>query len=111
MALGTPAYMPPEQAAGDPVDYRADIYAWGVIAYELLAGRHPFAGKTSAQQLIAAHMAETPAPIVPIRPDVRRSLPRSSCRASRRILRLDRSLRAMSSRRSMRSPVRSRATR
>jgi TolB-like protein len=41
-----------------------------VIAYELLAGRHPFAGKTSAQQLIAAHMTETPAPIVPLRADV-----------------------------------------
>jgi eukaryotic-like serine/threonine-protein kinase len=70
ISLGTPAYMPPEQAAGDAVDHRADIYAWGVIAYELLAGRHPFAGKVSAQQLIAAHMTETPAPIVPIRPDV-----------------------------------------
>ena len=57
-SLGTPAYMAPEQAAGDEIDHRADIYAWGVLAYELLAGYHPFAGKTSAQQLMAAHIAE-----------------------------------------------------
>ncbi|HEY5086326.1 MAG TPA: serine/threonine-protein kinase [Gemmatimonadaceae bacterium] len=59
-SLGTPAYMSPEQAAGDPVDARADIYAWGIVAYELLADAHPFAGKMTAQQLIAAQIAETP---------------------------------------------------
>ena len=73
-SLGTPAYMAPEQAAGDSVDHRADVYAWGVIAYELLAGRHPFADKTSAQQLIAAHIAETPQPLAARRPDVPASL-------------------------------------
>ena len=41
-SLGTPAYMAPEQAVGGDVDTRADLYAWGVLAYELLAGQHPF---------------------------------------------------------------------
>lgn len=64
-ALGTPAYMAPEQAVGDEADARTDVYAWGVIAYELLVGAHPFASRTTAQQLIAAHIAETPAPLAP----------------------------------------------
>ncbi len=59
MAMGTPSYMAPEQAAAEPnVDHRADIYAVGVMAYELLAGRAPFVGAT-AQQVLAAHMTET----------------------------------------------------
>jgi len=60
-SVGTPAYMSPEQAAADPnIDHRADIYAWGVVAYELLAGKHPFFGKTTPQQYLAAHLSETP---------------------------------------------------
>ena len=63
MALGTPAYMAPEQATGDPVDHRADLYSWGVVAYELLGGVHPFGDRTTAQGFIAAHISETPAPL------------------------------------------------
>jgi eukaryotic-like serine/threonine-protein kinase len=62
-SLGTPAYMAPEQAVGDTVDQRADIYAWGLVAYEMLAGAHPFAGKHSAQQWITAQLTEKPVPI------------------------------------------------
>jgi serine/threonine-protein kinase len=61
--LGTPAYMAPEQSAGDAVDARTDIYSWGVVAYELLAGKHPFAGKSTTRELIVAHLSETPAPL------------------------------------------------
>jgi tetratricopeptide (TPR) repeat protein len=69
-ALGTPAYMAPEQAAGDPgTDHRADIYAFGVLAYELLAGQAPFHGLTP-QKLLAAHMAETPRFIGEVRADI-----------------------------------------
>lgn len=69
-SLGTPAYMAPEQALGEDVDARTDIYAWSVIAYELLAGAHPFAPHTTAQRLVAAHLSETPAPLDSRRPGV-----------------------------------------
>jgi TolB-like protein len=62
-ALGTPAYMAPEQALGDPsVDQRADLYALGMIAYEALAGSHPFTGRTP-QAVLAAHATEIPEPL------------------------------------------------
>jgi TolB-like protein len=60
IALGTPAYMAPEQAAADPAtDHRADIYSWGIVAYEMLKGTTPFAGRPAQAQL-AAHMTEEP---------------------------------------------------
>jgi eukaryotic-like serine/threonine-protein kinase len=73
-SLGTPAYMSPEQAAADPAtDHRADIYAFGCMAYELLAGRPPFVEKTP-QRLLAAHMAELPQPIGELRTDAPQAL-------------------------------------
>ncbi len=63
IALGTPTYMAPEQAVADPmVDHRADIYAFGVVAYELLAGKPPFTGM-NPQQVLAAHVTAAAEPI------------------------------------------------
>jgi serine/threonine-protein kinase len=63
VALGTPTYMAPEQAVADPhVDHRADLYAFGVVAYELLAGRPPFTG-TTPQQVLAAHVTSAAEPV------------------------------------------------
>ncbi len=70
MAMGTPAYMAPEQAAADPTtDSRADIYALGAMAYEMLTGRPLFPGR-SPQQVLAAHTMQTPDPIQGIRPAI-----------------------------------------
>jgi tRNA A-37 threonylcarbamoyl transferase component Bud32/tetratricopeptide (TPR) repeat protein len=68
-AVGTPAYMAPEQAAGDPAtDHRADIYAFGCMAYELIVGSPPFHG-LPPHKLLVAHMNELPPDIQSLRPD------------------------------------------
>ncbi|HJQ20731.1 MAG TPA: serine/threonine-protein kinase [Gemmatimonadaceae bacterium] len=69
VAIGTPAYMSPEQGAGEAVDHRADIYAFGCTAYEMLTGAAPFTAP-SAQAVIAAHATRTPQPITSVRPSV-----------------------------------------
>ena len=70
MAVGTPAYMAPEQAAADPkLDHRADIYALGLVAYEMLCGHRTFGGGTP-QQVLAAQMTREPEPLRQQRSDV-----------------------------------------
>ena len=69
-AIGTPAYISPEQAAGDPaIDHRADLYSFGCMAYEMLAGQPPFANRPP-QRMMAAHLTEAPRPLGELRPDV-----------------------------------------
>ncbi len=62
VVVGSPGYMSPEQAAGDPVDHRTDVYALGCVAYEIFAGAPPFGGR-SGRALLAAHMFDTPEPL------------------------------------------------
>jgi eukaryotic-like serine/threonine-protein kinase len=67
--IGTPEYMAPEQAAGDPVDRRTDVYAVGVLAFEMLTGELPIAAATPIATLVA-HQTRTPDPPSKRRPSV-----------------------------------------
>jgi hypothetical protein len=85
MSIGTVGYMAPEQSlGGSDVDSRADIYSLGVVAYEMLAGKAPFAG-ASTQAILAAHLTKPPPPIDRLREDV----PIPVCRAIEKALQKD----------------------
>ncbi len=74
IAIGTPAYMAPEQLAADPAaDHRMDLYALGLLAYELLTGQSPFTGE-SPQATMAAQLTRVPDPLHTVRPDVPQAL-------------------------------------
>ncbi|HET9040161.1 MAG TPA: serine/threonine-protein kinase, partial [Gemmatimonadales bacterium] len=67
MSLGTPHYMSPEQAMGErEITARSDVYALGVVVYEMLTGDPPFGGST-AQAIVARVLTEAPRPILPQR--------------------------------------------
>ncbi len=68
--IGTPAYMAPEQAAGDTsIDQRADLYSFGVMAFEMLSGKVPFEGRTP-RELLTAQLTMPPPPLQQLRPEV-----------------------------------------
>jgi len=67
--LGTPHYISPEQARGQPVDFRSDVYSLGIVLYEMLAGERPFAGATPFD-VVAKHLHEPLPALEPKRPDV-----------------------------------------
>jgi len=68
-SLGTPDYMSPEQIQGERGDARSDVYAWGIMMYEFLAGRVPFGGD-NWMAVMAGHLGENPQPLHELRPDV-----------------------------------------
>ncbi len=68
--LGTPAYMAPEQARGDEVDARADVYALGAMLYELLSGRLPYGDSNKVDELLARVRVEPPRPLGELEPGV-----------------------------------------
>ncbi|HEX6643175.1 MAG TPA: protein kinase [Gemmatimonadales bacterium] len=69
-SVGTPAYIAPEQATGDPsTDHRADIYSFGCLAFAVLTGDPPFPGRTS-HQVIASHLTEVPPRVTDLRPEL-----------------------------------------
>jgi serine/threonine protein kinase len=67
--IGTPEYMAPEQASGEGIDHRADVYALGVVLYEMLVGERPFVAETPIAVLLK-HLQDPPPSILDARPDL-----------------------------------------
>src|SRR5687768_12007274 len=77
MAIGTPAYMSPEQAAGDrEIDGRSDLYSLGVVAYQMLVGEPPFVANSTPAMLVK-HISERPTPVTQRRSDIPQDLARA----------------------------------
>jgi len=72
--LGTLAYLSPEQARGDEVDQRTDIWSLGAMMYEMLAGKRPFRGEATEQAIVYSILNEDPVPLTELRPDCPRHL-------------------------------------
>jgi serine/threonine protein kinase/Tol biopolymer transport system component len=82
--LGTVGWMSPEQASGEPLDARSDIFAFGVLMYEMLTGKHPFRRRSTLETMAAIREEEPEAPS-----DIVPSLPPEAERALLRCLRKD----------------------
>src|SRR5216110_3552712 len=67
--LGTPEFMSPEQIRGKPLDARSDIYALGIVAFEMFTGKLPFQGR-NAQEMMIARLRSQPIAIRTLRPDI-----------------------------------------
>ena len=83
VVVGTTRYMAPEQARGQPVDPRADIFAFGAVLYEMIAGRHAFQGD-SVLEISTAIVRDNPKPLFDVVPDVPRDLERIVARCLRK---------------------------
>jgi len=93
VVMGTPAYMSPEQVAGEVVDHRTDIFSLGIVLYEMASGQRPFKGRSSAE-LVTAILRDTPRDILEVRAD----LPAPLARVIKRCMEKDPQSRVQTSR-------------